>query len=200
MRIFRFFTTLLIVLCGAAAAVATEWHPDSVLGEGFEMRSVTHPDDYSGNVRSTIIRHRSDCGDSTAVLYIHGYNDYFFQDEEAERIADSCYHFYAVDLRKYGRSLLPGQERTSVFSQVDRIKMVAGVGYAFGFFVLKKIVVVAVDVQHSGAVAAVGAVADYRGTYISGIVVGVRDATHFEAFAEHRVGVPFGCYCGRRST
>lgn len=93
MRIFRFFTTLLIVLCGAAAAVATEWHPDSVLGEGFEMRSVTHPDDYSGNVRSTIIRHRSDCGDSTAVLYIHGYNDYFFQDEEAERIADSCYHF-----------------------------------------------------------------------------------------------------------
>ncbi len=110
MRIFRFFTTLLIVLCGAAAAVATEWHPDSVLGEGFEMRSVTHPDDYSGNVRSTIIRHRSDCGDSTAVLYIHGYNDYFFQDEEAERIADSCYHFYAVDLRKYGRSLLPGQE------------------------------------------------------------------------------------------
>ena len=110
MRIFRFLATLLIVLCGAAAAAATEWHPDSVLGEGFEMRSVTHTDDYSGNVRSTIIRHRSDCGDSTAVLYIHGYNDYFFQDEEAERIADSCYHFYAVDLRKYGRSLLPGQE------------------------------------------------------------------------------------------
>jgi len=89
---------------------ALQWEVDTVLGPGFEKHTVVQPDDYSGAVRATVVRHRSDCGDSTAILYIHGYNDYFFQQEEAERMADSCYHFYAVDLRKYGRSLLPEQE------------------------------------------------------------------------------------------
>ena len=103
------FASIALILCVLGLG-AQKWTTDSVLGPGFEMRYVPMPDDYSGHVRSTIIRHRSDCGDSTAVLYIHGYNDYFFQDEEAERLADSCYHFYAVDLRKYGRSLMPGQE------------------------------------------------------------------------------------------
>lgn len=101
---------LSLTLAASGSSAATVWQPDTVLGSGFEMRTVHMPDDYSGHVRSTVIRHRSDCGDSTAVLYIHGYNDYFFQDEEAERLADSCYHFYAVDLRKYGRSLLSEQE------------------------------------------------------------------------------------------
>lgn len=104
----RHYTILLFLLLCIGAWAAT-WEPDTVLGDGFEIHRVEMPDDYSGKVRSTVIRHRSDCGDSTAVLYIHGYNDYFFQDEEADRLADSCYHFYAVDLRKYGRSLMPGQ-------------------------------------------------------------------------------------------
>ncbi|MDE6540383.1 MAG: alpha/beta hydrolase [Muribaculaceae bacterium] len=99
----------LLLLCLPLYASALTWLPDTVLGDGFETHSVAMPDDYSGHVRSTVVRHRSDCGDSTAILYVHGYNDYFFQDEEAERLADSCYHFYAVDLRKYGRSLSEGQ-------------------------------------------------------------------------------------------
>ncbi len=87
-----------------------------MLGNGFESRYVDQGTDYSGPVRSAIIRHSGECGDSLrrGVLYIHGYNDYFFQKEMASRFADSCYSFYAVDLRKYGRSILPGQQMFEV--------------------------------------------------------------------------------------
>ena len=43
------------------------------------------------------------------LLYIHGRNDYFFQSELAEDIAGCGGAFYALDLRRYGRSLRPGQ-------------------------------------------------------------------------------------------
>lgn len=46
---------------------------------------------------------------SRAVLHIHGFSDYFFQKEHAEWWAQRGYDFYALDLRKYGRSLLPHQ-------------------------------------------------------------------------------------------
>src|SRR5207302_11412855 len=44
-----------------------------------------------------------------AVLYLHGYVDYFFQTHVADFFVDRGVHFYALDLRKYGRSLLPHQ-------------------------------------------------------------------------------------------
>ncbi len=80
----------------------------------FRMRYVSMPNDYSGKVRSTIINKNSTCAKGKAILYVHGYNDYFFQQEMANRFVDSCYNFYAVDLRKYGRSLLPGQRAFEV--------------------------------------------------------------------------------------
>ena len=43
------------------------------------------------------------------LLYIHGRNDYFFQRKLAEDIAGCGGAFYALDLRRYGRSLRPGQ-------------------------------------------------------------------------------------------
>ena len=55
----------------------------------------------------------SDSTESTspvgAVLYVHGYIDYFFQTHMAEMFNAAGYDFYALDLRKYGRSLLPHQ-------------------------------------------------------------------------------------------
>lgn len=87
--------------------LSSSWQPDR-LGDGFEMRYVRQADDYSGQVRSTIIRKLSP-GATRGVLYVHGFNDYFFQVEMADRFVDSCYSFYAVDLRKYGRSLMQGQ-------------------------------------------------------------------------------------------
>jgi alpha-beta hydrolase superfamily lysophospholipase len=43
------------------------------------------------------------------VLYVHGFADYFFQTGYADWWAERGYDFYALDLRKYGRSLLPHQ-------------------------------------------------------------------------------------------
>jgi len=43
------------------------------------------------------------------VLYVHGFIDYFFQRHMAERFAAEGYAFYALDLRKHGRALLPEQ-------------------------------------------------------------------------------------------
>jgi len=44
-----------------------------------------------------------------AVLYVHGFIDYFFQRHMAERFAAEGYAFYALDLRRHGRSLLAHQ-------------------------------------------------------------------------------------------
>ncbi|MDD4753529.1 MAG: alpha/beta hydrolase [Desulfitobacteriaceae bacterium] len=47
-----------------------------------------------------------------AVLYVHGYNDYFFQSELGDSIQCYGYNFYALDLRKYGRSIRTHQQPT----------------------------------------------------------------------------------------
>lgn len=67
------------------------------------------PDDYEGKVIATLLRADSTAPSDRAVLYLHGYIDYFFQTHMAERFAGEEWNFYALDLRKYGRSLLPHQ-------------------------------------------------------------------------------------------
>lgn len=89
------------------------WVPD-ILGDGFEMKYIAHPDDYSGAVRSSVIRKKASPSNGMAIIYVHGFSDYFFQAEMADMFVDHGYGFYAVDLRKYGRSLLPGQHMFQV--------------------------------------------------------------------------------------
>ena len=119
MAILRLLHTLLIR--GAAALglfafstslSAADWLPDS-LGRGFEKSYVAQPDDYAGSVRCTVVRYdaRGAAAKSRkGILYIHGFNDYFFQKEMAQQFVSHGYRFYAVDLRRYGRSLMPGQK------------------------------------------------------------------------------------------
>lgn len=78
------------------------------------MTHVVFPDDYSGSVRCTIIRLKADAESKKAILYVHGFSDYFIQKEMAEMFAHNGYDFYAVDLRKYGRSLMAGQKMFQV--------------------------------------------------------------------------------------
>jgi alpha-beta hydrolase superfamily lysophospholipase len=84
------------------------WQPDRQL-EGFEARELVLASDYDGPVIATLVR--LPCGDAPRgpVLYIHGFSDYFFQRHMAERFAAEGYAFYALDLRKHGRSILPHQ-------------------------------------------------------------------------------------------
>lgn len=67
------------------------------------------PDDYEGAVQATLLRADSAEPSNKAVLYLHGYIDYFFQLHMAEHFVAEGWNFYALDLRKYGRSLLPHQ-------------------------------------------------------------------------------------------
>lgn len=69
------------------------------------------PDDDEGPVVATLVHHavRRERPARAAVLYVHGYCDYFFQTATAEFFSARGFDFYALDLRKHGRSLLPHQ-------------------------------------------------------------------------------------------
>ncbi|PFG35027.1 alpha/beta hydrolase [Sanguibacter antarcticus] len=80
------------------------WHPD-VLGDGWVARTLDLEPDAEGEVVATLVRRAGTPGARRAVLYVHGFVDYFFQTHLAEQVAAHGYDFYALDLRKYGRSL-----------------------------------------------------------------------------------------------
>ncbi len=73
--------------------------------EGFEALELEFPADYDGPVSATLVRLPAGAAPRGAVLYLHGFVDYFFQRHMAERFAAEGYAFYALDLRKHGRSL-----------------------------------------------------------------------------------------------
>ncbi|HET7366501.1 MAG TPA: alpha/beta hydrolase [Burkholderiales bacterium] len=84
------------------------WLPDRLL-PGFETLELAFPDDYDGAVLATLVRLPTANAERGAVLYVHGFSEYFFQGHMAERFAAEGYAFYALDLRKHGRSLRPHQ-------------------------------------------------------------------------------------------
>jgi alpha-beta hydrolase superfamily lysophospholipase len=84
------------------------WTPDRLL-PGFESLELAFPQDYDGPVVATLVRLPGGDARRGAVLYVHGYTDYFFQRHMAERFAAEGYAFHALDLRKHGRSLRPPQ-------------------------------------------------------------------------------------------
>lgn len=81
-----------------------------VLGAPYLARTLELKPDSEGEVVATLV-HRPADGPSTgkAVLHVHGFADYFFQTQTADFWCNRGYDFYALDLRKYGRSLRPHQ-------------------------------------------------------------------------------------------
>lgn len=71
------------------------------------------PFDYEGKVVATVIESRNNKREGQAarqtILYVHGFSDYFFQEDLMEAYNQIEVDFYALDLRKYGRSLLAHQ-------------------------------------------------------------------------------------------
>ncbi len=90
-----------------------------MLGEPFEQLTLPLRPDSEGDVVATLVRfvpppriadlrpHRPAA--EVDVLYVHGWSDYFFQKELARFWHDRGARFFALDLRKYGRSLREGQ-------------------------------------------------------------------------------------------
>ena len=71
-----------------------------------------------GSLVATVIR-RNAPTTNKAILYVHGWSDYFFQRHLADELTGLGYDFYAVDLRRYGRSLRPKQLAGYVASLSD---------------------------------------------------------------------------------
>lgn len=105
----------LMIALGLGALMATsttasaQYKPD-VLGEGYLVKTIEQPDDYEGKVVCTIVKKPTLPNVKRAIVYVHGYNDYFFQSALGDSANVHGYNFYALDLRKYGRSLLPHQD------------------------------------------------------------------------------------------
>ncbi|MGO9153078.1 alpha/beta hydrolase [Mycobacterium sp.] len=85
----------------------TGWVPD-VLPGYWQCTIPLGPDpDGEGDIVATLVRRgeaENATGRAHAVLAVHGYTDYFFHTELADHFADRGFTFYALDLRKCGRS------------------------------------------------------------------------------------------------
>lgn len=98
-----------------------DWIPD-VLGDEFEQLTLDLEPDDEGPVVAMLVRALPSPRDwwdrwrrhermleDVDVLYVHGWSDYFFQKRLARFWTTRGARFFALDLRKYGRSLREGQ-------------------------------------------------------------------------------------------
>jgi alpha-beta hydrolase superfamily lysophospholipase len=90
-----------------------------VLGEPYLAETLELPDDAEGAVVATLVSRRAATATSHAVLHVHGFADYFFQTPAADHWVERGYDFYALDLRKYGRSLREHQTPNFVTDLAD---------------------------------------------------------------------------------
>jgi len=96
------------------------WVAD-VLGDEFEQLTLSLGEDSEGEIVATLVRALPDAAPwwrlgaerrplaDVDVLYVHGWSDYFFQKRLARFWTSRGARFFALDLRKYGRSLREGQ-------------------------------------------------------------------------------------------
>lgn len=87
---------------------------EDVLGPDWVSRTIHLPPDEEGDVVATVVSAADGPRHGRSVLYVHGFVDYFFHAEHAARWIDRGYDFYAIDLRKYGRSMRPHQTPNDV--------------------------------------------------------------------------------------
>ena len=82
-------------------------HPRTVdvLGDPYSAETIELDDDDEGEVVATLVSRPAGEPTNRAVLHVHGFADYFFQTGAADYWVGRGYDFYALDLRKYGRSL-----------------------------------------------------------------------------------------------
>lgn len=77
--------------------------------ENFTYETLPLEDDYEGKVTATLISACSNKHNRPSVLYVHGFIDYFFHPHLVDFFNSNGFDFYALELRKYGHSILPDQ-------------------------------------------------------------------------------------------
>jgi alpha-beta hydrolase superfamily lysophospholipase len=93
---------------------------------GFVQEIIELNDDYDGKAHAVLVSKKEKLKGNKAVLYIHGFADYFFNAELADEYVEAGYEFYALDLRKYGRSLMDHQhpnlckDLSEYFEEIDK--------------------------------------------------------------------------------
>src|SRR3954454_24714753 len=108
------------------APTSTEGFVEDVLGPPYVATTLDLEPDDEGDVVATLVHRPAPQPTRRAVLHVHGFADYFFQTEAADFWSDRGYDFYALDLRKYGRSLRPHQtpnfvtDLTTYYEELDR--------------------------------------------------------------------------------
>lgn len=168
------------------------YKPDT-LGENYQSRTFEMPDDYEGKTVCTLIKKKSITTSGKAILYVHGYNDYFFQADLGDSIITHGYNFYALDLRKYGRSLLPNQDAfyckniTEYFSDLDTaISTIRSEGYTY---------IILIGHSTGGLITSLY-MNDRQSPYIKGLILNSPFLDmNMNSFME-KVIVPFGSFWG----
>lgn len=94
---------------------------DMELGEPFRVYPIETNSDSGLVFHSTLIEYpfgsspRADSQNNVSlrgiILYVHGYNDYFFQKELAEKADSAGFAFFAIDLHYCGRSYVSDEPR-----------------------------------------------------------------------------------------
>ena len=92
----------------------TDTRDVDILGEPWTAETIPLDDDFEGEVVATLVSRPADAPSGLATLHVHGFSDYFFHTEYGEWWLERGHAMYALDLRKYGRSLRPHQSATYV--------------------------------------------------------------------------------------
>jgi alpha-beta hydrolase superfamily lysophospholipase len=115
--------------------------------QGFWKHTIDLGSDYDGPITATLVRRPKERSRECAVLYVHGYVDYFLQPHLADfyedvpvpgTTRDGC-DFFALDLRKYGRSLPRGYPYPNFAKNLDEyfteiryaLRFIKSEGYRF---------------------------------------------------------------------
>lgn len=97
----------------------TDTRDVDILGEPWTAETIALEDDFEGEVVATLVSRPAAEPDGPATLHVHGFSDYFFHTEYGEWWLERGHAMYALDLRKYGRSLRPHQSATYVADLTD---------------------------------------------------------------------------------
>ncbi|MCT1384030.1 alpha/beta hydrolase [Brachybacterium sp. p3-SID1565] len=87
---------------------------DPVFGDGYAMQRIDLGADAEGPLVATLVHRLPERPDSVPILVGHGWSDYVLDRELLEHLAARGLDVWALDLRKHGRSLLPGQTPTEI--------------------------------------------------------------------------------------